>query len=108
MRILVALFAFVAACSGPSGTSGPSTAPVTAGGARTPALMPGSPNYDLFEGTSFQNDCSADGDCKIGGCGGEVCSAEEGAITPCIAHPDKPQASCGCVQGQCIWYTASK
>jgi eight-cysteine-cluster-containing protein len=115
MRIALALVFIVAllgllglgACSASSGPGTPATAPVSAS-PRTPAVPAGSPNHDLFEGVSYKNACTADADCQIGGCGGEVCSAEEGVITPCIAHADKPQASCGCVQGDCIWYTTSK
>ena len=49
-----------------------------AAGARTPAVPSGSPHYDLFEGTSYKNDCAEDSDCKVGGCSHEVCSAQFG------------------------------
>jgi eight-cysteine-cluster-containing protein len=76
-----------------------------AAAARTPAVPPGSPHYDLFEGTSYKNDCTADKDCHAGGCSHEVCSAEGHVMSPCIVHPDQPRdATCGCVSGQCIWY----
>ena len=76
---------------------------------RHPAVPADHPLHDRFEGTSFANACSADGDCKKGGCSSEVCSAEEGVITTC----DVPLVSlpggteCGCVEGQCQWWNES-
>jgi len=72
---------------------------------RTPAVPKDSPHYDLFEGTHYKNDCTKDGDCHAAGCGKEVCSAESKVMSPCIAYPDQPRdATCGCVEKQCVWY----
>lgn len=62
--------------------------------------------FDRFEGTGFDNACNADADCYTGGCSGEVCSAATDVITTCEVLPvSLPQGtSCGCVQGQCIWW----
>ena len=89
------------------------TTPVRIGPAARPPLrlaVPADhPLHDRFEGTSFANACSADGDCKKGGCSSEVCSAEEGVITTCdvplISLPGDTE--CGCVEGQCQWWNAS-
>src|SRR5258708_2712577 len=99
MRLLLAALV-LAACSAsaPQRTVEPSTA-------RTPAVATGSPHHDLFEGTSYKNDCAQDPDCHADGCSKEVCSAETGVMTPCLALADQPRdATCGCVAGQCIWY----
>lgn len=89
--------------TGSNSDGGSASAP--AAGARTPAVPSGSPHYDLFEGTSYKNDCAEDSDCRVGGCSHEVCSAQSGVRTSCIAHEDTPRdATCGCVSGQCIWY----
>src|SRR5215470_18838978 len=105
------VFAFLAACtSAPppradvAATAAPA-APAAPAAARTPAVPKDSPNYDLFEGTSFKNDCTADTDCHVGGCSHEICSAATRVMSSCIAHEDQPKgAACGCVSGQCIWY----
>lgn len=119
MKIRVALFAvlvFTAGCTSapepradipaPGAAAGsPDPSPAPTSGARTPAVPKDSAHYDLFEGTSYKNDCAADGDCNVGGCSHEVCSAQAGVKTSCIAHADSPRdATCGCVSGQCIWY----
>jgi eight-cysteine-cluster-containing protein len=119
MKIRVTLLAFFVATVGctsmpepradlpaPGATpSGPDPSPVPAAGSRTPAVPKDSPHYDLFEGTSYKNDCAKDSDCSVGGCSHEVCSAQAGVKTSCIAHADSPHdATCGCVSGQCIWY----
>lgn len=59
------------------------------------------------EGACVRNngdECESDADCTSGGCGGELCfnpAVSEGASTcDCSA----PAFSCGCVQGQCVWY----
>lgn len=120
MRIasLVALVpvVWVVACSSASRNPTPTTQPVGAGGdggggggggakgdAERSVLYPG--GESRFEGPTFKNDCGGDGECKVGGCGGEVCTAEEGVNSVCVAYPDAPKdASCGCVKGQCVWY----
>ena len=68
-----------------------------------PAVFPGSLYYDRFEGTYLDNACADDADCFTGGCSGEVCSADPGAITTCEGLPFGPQGTCGCVDGTCIW-----
>lgn len=103
----------------PSGSSGGSAAPAPApqpappaggGGsddARTPAVASSHAQYQRVEGTSFQNGCSGDDQCAVGGCSSEVCSAEQGVSSTCEAPADgwpTTGASCGCVKGQCIWY----
>ncbi len=78
---------------------------VSATATRTVVFEKSSPRHDVFEGASFKNTCASDGECKVGGCSGEVCSAEEGVNTMCVVHPDQPRdATCGCVQDECVWY----
>jgi eight-cysteine-cluster-containing protein len=111
MRIAGLVALALVACSSSSRPSSSTSPPVTGGngggGARSDAersvLYPG--GEPRFEGPSFKNACAADGECKVGGCGGEVCTAEEGVNSVCIAYPDAPKdASCGCVKGECVWY----
>jgi eight-cysteine-cluster-containing protein len=103
MRTLLALL--LLACSAATPAT-PASAPATAPGTtRIPAVPPTSPHYAAFEGPSFRNDCGADADCKIGGCGGELCTAEADVVTACVGYTDQPRdATCGCVSGQCLWY----
>jgi eight-cysteine-cluster-containing protein len=65
--------------------------------------------HGRFEGSAFANDCKEDTSCKTGGCSSEVCTAEEGVITDCqmldVQLP--PDASCGCVDSQCVWWSPS-
>jgi eight-cysteine-cluster-containing protein len=97
MRLALALL--LAAC-GATTITPPAAAP-----ARVPAVEPSSPHYAAFEGPSFANDCRADADCKVGGCGGELCTAEADVLTACVGYGDQPRdATCGCVAGQCLWY----
>jgi eight-cysteine-cluster-containing protein len=107
MRILA--LAAVVACSCTSSSKPPAVDPVpqpVTGGTRTPLLSKDDPR---FEGPTFKNACGADGDCHVGGCSGEVCTAEEGVITTCVVHADQPRgASCGCVAGSCVWYTPAE
>jgi eight-cysteine-cluster-containing protein len=92
-----------------NGGPGTTEAPATAAGARTPVFSPGDARHAVFEGPSFQNACASDGECKVGGCSGEVCTAEEGVNTACMVHPDQPRdATCGCVQGDCVWFRAAQ
>lgn len=106
MRSSLYLLALLAACT----TAPPPRADVAATAApaapaRTPAVSKDSPNYDIFEGTSFKNGCATDADCHIGGCSHEVCSAETRVMSSCIAREDQPRgASCGCISGECLWY----
>jgi eight-cysteine-cluster-containing protein len=77
-------------------------APAQPSGERTPALKPSDPMYERFEGTSFQNACGSDADCKPSGCSSEVCAAE--AVTSTCEVVPKPPGRCGCVAGLCQWY----
>lgn len=106
MRSFICLLAFFAACTN-AAASRPDVAAAgaPAAAARTPAVPKDSPNYDLYEGTSFKNDCTADADCHIGGCSHEVCSAATRVMSSCIKRDDQPTgASCGCISGECLWY----
>jgi eight-cysteine-cluster-containing protein len=80
------------------------------GGDRTPAVPADNPLHDRVEGVSLQNGCTGDAQCFVGGCSGEMCTAEEGATSTCEAPAGGwpiQGAQCGCVQGQCIWYRAA-
>lgn len=48
--------------------------------------------------------CAEDADCMSGGCGGELCfnPALSGGASDCECTA--PPFSCGCVNGQCVWY----
>jgi eight-cysteine-cluster-containing protein len=72
---------------------------------RTPAVSPDHPLYARVEGSSSPGECADDSACVTGGCSAEVCSTEQ-VQTTCEAR-DWPTAgaSCGCVSGQCVWYT---
>jgi eight-cysteine-cluster-containing protein len=104
----VALLVVLAACSSSkSGEKAAATQPVVtpADPARTVLFPGGEPR---FEGPSFKNDCAADGDCQVGGCSSEICTAEAGVNSACVVHPDQPrEASCGCVKGECVWWKAA-
>ncbi|MGB1014426.1 MAG: hypothetical protein ACPG4T_09865 [Nannocystaceae bacterium] len=77
-------------------------------GTRIPLVPADHPRHSRLEGTDFGNNCTADTECFRGGCGGEICSAENGINSTCevldVQIPDG--AGCGCVSGSCIWYTA--
>src|SRR5678816_2548147 len=61
------------------------TAPAPGGGDRTPAVAGSDPSFARVEGTDFQNACQSDAQCFTGGCGNEVCSAEQGVTSTCEA-----------------------
>lgn len=111
MRIACLVALLVVACSSSKRPpSDPATQPVVGGGGTAEGdravLYPG--GEPRFEGPTFKNACAGDGECKVGGCGGEVCTAEEGVNSVCVAYPDAPkEASCGCVKGECVWYKAA-
>jgi hypothetical protein len=96
----------------PAPEPGPAPEPDPGGGGADPrseAVPSSHPQYERVEGTSFQNGCSGDGQCFVGGCSSEVCSAEEGVSSTCEAPAagwPTTGATCGCVRGQCIWYKA--
>jgi eight-cysteine-cluster-containing protein len=78
-------------------------------GERMPAVAEDHPLYARVEGEGFANDCKADGDCKVGGCSGEVCSADASVVTTCEVMPMHfpADAACGCVESVCRWWSAS-
>ncbi|MCX4246077.1 hypothetical protein [Paraliomyxa miuraensis] len=75
---------------------------------RKAAVPADHPLHARYEGEGFDNACSADADCHAGGCSSEVCSAATDVMTTCDVPPAPLPAntSCGCVQGQCIWWNA--
>jgi eight-cysteine-cluster-containing protein len=91
----------------------PATAPATqpaATPARRPAVDRASPVWRRVEGDSLKNDCTSDAQCFVGGCSGEVCSAEEGVNTTCEMPADgwpTKGAACACHGGQCLWMTTA-
>jgi eight-cysteine-cluster-containing protein len=112
MRLACLLLALVACNKSSNQTpSTPATQPVvtTGGGGedgKRQVVFPG--GEPRFEGPTFKNDCAGDGDCKVGGCSSEICTAEEGVQSACVVHPDQPRdATCGCVEGACVWYRAA-
>jgi eight-cysteine-cluster-containing protein len=78
-------------------------------GDRVPAIGEDHPLFARVEGEGFANDCKADADCKVGGCSGEVCSADASAVTTCDVLPMRfpDDAACGCVENTCRWWSAS-
>ena len=74
---------------------------------RTPMVAAEHPLYARMEGQGLNNNCAADTECFKGGCGAEICSADAGAKSTCeVLDVSIPaSAGCGCVSGQCIWYT---
>ena len=75
---------------------------------RVPAVAQDHPLHARVEGTSFENDCTEDSQCVKGGCSAEVCSAEEVTTTCEFPEGGFPKGDdCGCVSGQCIWYTST-
>ena len=72
MRLLA--LAFVLACSSPAKPP-PASQPQADVGTRTALLAR---DDARFEGPTFKNACGGDTDCHVGGCWGEICTAEEG------------------------------
>ena len=77
----------------------------TGGEVRTAAVTTEHALYARVEGTSVNNACSTDADCKPSGCSKEVCASEE-AMSTCEVQewPQGEGATCGCVEKQCIWF----
>jgi eight-cysteine-cluster-containing protein len=75
------------------------------GEVRTAAVAADHALYARVEGTSVNNACASDADCKPSGCSKEVCASEE-AMSTCEVQewPQGEGASCGCVEKQCVWY----
>lgn len=103
MRLLALLCAVAcSSASKPPAASQPSTPDP---GARKPLLAK---DNAKFEGPTFKNACGKDSDCFVGGCSGELCTAEEGVNSVCVVYPDQPRgASCGCLSGECMWYAGA-
>jgi eight-cysteine-cluster-containing protein len=104
MKLTLTLLLLLAACGARHATQAPTEKkePVAK---RVPALAKTDPVYPSFEGVDYKNACKVDADCFTGGCAGEVCSAQNDIVSACDIPPLKPQhASCGCVDGECIWY----
>jgi len=103
MRRHVLLVCLFAACTTPKkAPDGPPPDP----GPRPVAVPTNHPLYARLEQPSLKNACKGDGDCKVGGCSDEMCTAEEGVTGPCdvIDKSVIAGATCGCVVGQCNWY----
>ena len=77
-----------------------------AGGAlRTPLVPQSHALFARMEAPSDNNDCNGDSECLKGGCSGETCAAVA-VVSTCEQTVQVPNAAaCGCVSGQCIWYT---
>jgi len=93
----------------PPAVAGMPKSPGTAGpNDRVAAVAAGHPLHARVEGTGFENRCTTDEQCHLGGCSREVCSASPDVNTTCdVQSWPQGKASCGCVSGSCIWYTAA-
>lgn len=61
-----------------------------------------------FCGSSTENACSSDSDCKSGGCSNQVCQGVKEEVMTICDYKECYKASdygldCGCVKGQCAW-----
>lgn len=60
-----------------------------------------------FCGSSTYSECSIDTDCKIGGCSGQICGAEERIVTTCeyrdCYNAKAYNLECKCVDLKCQW-----
>lgn len=74
---------------------------------RVPLIHKDHDLYNRFEGTALANACNADSDCFKGGCSSEVCSATKDVMGTCdaLAVQIPASASCGCLTGQCLWWS---
>jgi hypothetical protein len=92
-----------------NGTKQPDpTAGASAGSSETRTLVVPSdhPQYGRFEAPSAVNACAGDGQCVKGGCNDEVCAAESVVGVCDVPAATLPKsAACGCVAGQCAWYS---
>ena len=75
-------------------------------GERIPMVTSDHPLYERLEGAGFANECKTDGDCKRGGCSGEICSSDAEVMSTCEMLPITwPEGSaCGCIGGECQWW----
>ncbi len=90
-----------------AGSQGQDPDPGGGGGAlRTPLVPETHSLYARMEAPNMANGCNGDSECKKSGCSGETCAAVE-VMSTCEAGPVQlpAEGSCGCVTGQCRWYT---
>ncbi len=78
---------------------------VLVGCAEGATVDPDDPMYERWEAPGFDNACSTDSDCVVGGCSSEVCAAEP-VVTTCEVV-DTPPGECGCLQSECVWQSWS-
>lgn len=85
------------------------TRPAPVERARTPIVPADHPQYGRLEGDGLANACKRDGECSMGGCAREVCSAQRGVTTTCelLTVQLPTDAACGCVAGECVWWSRS-
>ncbi len=88
-------------------SAGGETPTTPSGETRTPMIAKDHPLYSRMEGTHVNNACAADNECFKGGCGNEICAATKDTMSTCERFEPQPPASaqCGCISGECIWYT---
>lgn len=67
------------------------------------------PHQAAFEAPELVNECTADAECHRAGCGERVCSAEAEVMSTCEVLPVSlpADASCGCLEGACRWWSPS-
>lgn len=90
-----------------AGGQGQDPDPGGGGGAlRTPLVPESHTLYARMEAPTMANGCNGDSECVKSGCSGETCAAVE-VMSTCEAGPAQlpSGSSCGCVTGQCRWYT---
>lgn len=109
LALALALSTALLACDSNTKNSPPGskTGPGAGSVQRTPLIHKDHALFGRYEGIAQANACNFDTDCFKGGCGGEVCSAEQGVNTTCEALTVKIPASagCGCLGNQCTWFT---
>jgi len=114
MRILAALSVLALACTCPPETAREAPLPPgsalhsnQASGTRQAKVPKKHPDFERVEGVGLKNQCSSDTECFVGGCEAEICTAVEGLRSTCKGRPwPSADGMCGCVVGQCQWYTA--
>lgn len=111
-RLLLALALTIplVACdskNSPPPGSGSGPGPGAGSAKRTPLIHKDHAYFGRYEGLSFQNACTGDVGCYRGGCGSEVCSAEQGVNSTCevLSVQIPASAGCGCLDGQCLWFS---
>lgn len=113
LALLVSLLALapgLTACKGPD--AGPPSGSDSTGGAgsakRAPLVPKDHAYHARLEGAGAENACSGDAECFKAGCSGEICAATKDVVSTCEVLPVQipASASCGCVSGECIWWTS--